>query len=83
MLIYDDFLTYKSGVYQKTDSAVALGGHAVELMGWGVDGVNYWLVKNSWNELWGDNGFFRIRRGQCNIEDTVSGGIAVAPSVVV
>jgi len=74
--VYADFPTYKSGVYKHTTGS-ALGGHAVELMGWGTEnGEDYWLVKNSWNEQWGANGFFKIARGsdECGIEDDVSGG---------
>jgi cathepsin B len=73
--VYSDFPTYKSGVYQHT-SGSALGGHAVEMIGWGVeDGTPYWLIKNSWNEQWGDGGYFKIRRGndECGIEDDVTG----------
>lgn len=48
--VYSDFPTYKSGVYKHT-SGQALGGHAVEMVGWGTEnGEDYWLVKNSWNE---------------------------------
>merc|ERR1711990_1264117 len=69
--VYADFPTYKSGVYtHKTGSA--LGGHAVEVIGYGTDsGTDYWLVKNSWNEQWGDGGCFKILRGsnECGIED--------------
>jgi len=74
--VYSDFPTYKSGVYQHTSGSM-LGGHAVELMGWGTeDGKDYWLVKNSWNEQWGDGGFFKILRGsdECGIEDSANGG---------
>jgi len=74
--VYGDFPTYRSGVYKHT-SGSALGGHAVELMGWGTeDGQDYWLIKNSWNEQWGDNGFFKIVRGsdECGIEDSVNAG---------
>jgi len=32
-------------------------GHAVKIIGWGVEkGTPYWLVANSWNTDWGDNG---------------------------
>jgi len=52
--VYEDFLTYKTGVYQYTTGS-ALGGHAVKILGWGVENnTPYWLVANSWNEGWGD-----------------------------
>jgi len=75
--VYEDFLTYKSGVYKHT-SGGELGGHAVKFMGWGVENnVPYWLVANSWNPNWGYKGFFKIYRGQdeCGIEDEVSAGL--------
>ena len=31
--VYEDFLTYKSGVYQHTTGRM-LGGHAIKLIGW-------------------------------------------------
>lgn len=74
--VYSDFPTYRSGVYKHTTND-ALGGHAVELIGWGTEsGTDYWLVKNSWNEQWGNGGLFKIVRGtdECGIEDDVSGG---------
>lgn len=75
--VYADFPSYQSGVYQhKTGSA--LGGHAIEIVGYGEeDGTKYWLCKNSWNDSWGDHGFFKILRGEneCGIEQDVSAGI--------
>jgi len=75
--VYEDFLTYKSGVYQHVTGSY-LGGHAVKIMGWGVEkGLKYWLVANSWNSHWGMNGFFKILRGvdECGIEDNINAGI--------
>lgn len=72
--VYSDFVSYKSGVYQRSRSASYLGGHAVRMLGWGVeDGVEYWLMANSWNEGWGDKGYFKILRGkdECGIEDDI------------
>lgn len=75
--VYNDFLTYKTGVYHHT-SGSALGGHAIKIVGWGVEsGSPYWLVANSWNEGWGNNGYFRIRRGnnECGIEGQIVAGL--------
>jgi cathepsin B len=75
--VYEDFLTYKSGVYTH-QSGDLVGGHAVRFIGWGtLNGVDYWLVANSWNEYWGDNGLFMIKRGvdECGIEDDISAGL--------
>jgi len=75
--VYEDFLSYKSGVYQYTWGD-ELGGHAVKIIGWGITGgVKYWTVANSWNPDWGDQGFFRIVRGvdNCGFEDEVNGGV--------
>jgi len=75
--VYDDFPSYKSGVYQR-HSDNALGGHAVKILGWGVEGgTPYWLVANSWNTEWGDKGYFKILRGQdeCGIESGISAGL--------
>jgi len=76
--VYEDFAHYKSGVYKHV-SGEALGGHAVKLIGWGTsdEGEDYWLVANQWNKGWGENGYFKIRRGtnECGIEGDVVAGL--------
>jgi cathepsin B len=76
--VYGDFMKYKSGVYHKAWwEFVPKGGHAVKMIGWGTEnGQDYWLVANSWNTNWGDQGFFKIRRGhdECGIESQVFAG---------
>jgi len=75
--VYEDFLNYKSGVYQHVKGSM-LGGHAVKAIGWGVEnGVKYWIIVNSWNEGWGDNGIIKILKGKnhCGIESGVVAGI--------
>jgi len=75
--VYEDFVVYTSGIYHHV-SGDLLGYHAVKLLGYGVeDGTKYWLLTNSWNEHWGEKGFFRILRGsnECSIESEVIGGI--------
>lgn len=74
--VYGDFINYKGGVYRHIKGNYC-GGHAVKMMGWGVEnGTKYWLIANSWNKFWGNNGFFKIVRGEnhCNIENTVDCG---------
>jgi len=75
--VFEDFPNYKSGVYQHV-SGNALGGHAIRILGWGEEnGTPYWLVANSWNYDWGDNGTFKILRGSdhCGIESGVVAGL--------
>nr|BAG71139.1 cathepsin B-S [Astegopteryx styracophila] len=76
--VYDDFITYKSGIYQKTPNALYVGGHSVKLIGWGEeDGIPYWLLVNSWSKFWGEQGTFRIIKGrnECGIERSATAGI--------
>ncbi|XP_030056019.1 dipeptidyl peptidase 1 [Microcaecilia unicolor] len=76
--VYDDFLHYKGGIYHHTGlrdpfNPFELTNHAVLLVGYGSDphtNVNYWVIKNSWGTSWGEEGYFRIRRGndECAVE---------------
>merc|ERR1712164_146777 len=80
--VYSDFENYAGGIYHHTKGEVS-GGHAVKIVGWGEEnGVKYWKVANSWNPYWGEDGFFRIVRGDSSgnggIEDQVTGSPANA-----
>jgi cathepsin B len=73
-MVYEDFLSYKSGIYKQTSDKL-LGGHAVKITGWGEEeGTQYWIVANSWGENWGENGYFRIKIGECGFESAVVAG---------
>lgn len=77
LTVYEDFPVYKSGVYQHVHGK-ALGGHAIRILGWGVeDGTPYWLIANSWNTDWGDNGYIKLLRGKdhCGIESQIVAGL--------
>lgn len=71
------FFIRLAGVYQHVHGK-ALGGHAIRILGWGVeDGTPYWLIANSWNTDWGDNGYIKILRGKdhCGIESQITAGL--------
>lgn len=47
--------------------------HEVLIVGYGVNESSqekYWIVKNSWGDEWGEDGYFRVLRGvdECGIE---------------
>jgi C1A family cysteine protease len=65
-VVYQDFFSYRSGVYRHV-SGNAAGGHCVEIIGYN-NAQGCWICKNSWGTNWGEGGYFRIAYGQCNIE---------------
>ena len=64
------FQFYKTGVL--TDDKCGKEGnidHGVLAVGYGSDfetNEPYWLVKNSWGEQWGENGYIRMSRNSTN-----------------
>jgi len=71
MKVHQDFFMYQSGIYRYTGLGEArqVGYHSVRIVGWGEDSYRqtsskYWVVANSWGEEWGEDGYFRIARGE-------------------
>ncbi|KAL6226792.1 hypothetical protein ACLB2K_000753 [Fragaria x ananassa] len=70
-----DFQLYKSGVLETCGNTRMDVNHAVLAVGYGVEnGVPYWLIKNSWGQSWGDNGYFKMEYGKnmCGIATCAS-----------
>jgi cathepsin B len=77
--VYKNFMSYKSGVYMQDGCYDVLGGHAIKIIGWGVDGnQDYFIVDNSWGPAWGMSGRFWIGTNQCGIG---TGGYAGEPDL--
>ncbi|KAF8085327.1 hypothetical protein N665_0671s0006 [Sinapis alba] len=72
------FQHYQSGIF--TGKCGTDLDHAVVAVGYGSEnGVDYWIVRNSWGTRWGEDGYIRMER---NLANSKSGkcGIAVEAS---
>lgn len=70
-------MMYKSGIYHSIDEKTWISkgipkpewtkvDHSVLLVGWGEDQQThekFWVIQNTWGPQWGEDGFFRMRRG--------------------
>ncbi|KAL3739950.1 hypothetical protein ACJRO7_021261 [Eucalyptus globulus] len=56
------FKQYSGGIFNGPCGETT--NHAVAIVGYGKtpDGIDYWLLKNSWGETWGEKGYMRILR---------------------
>jgi C1A family cysteine protease len=66
LAIYQDFYSYSSGVYRHVTGAL-VGYHAISVVGYD-DAQSCWICKNSWGQGFGEQGFFRIGYGECQID---------------
>jgi cathepsin L len=73
------FQSYSSGVITSDSCGTSLD-HGVLVVGYGTEnGVDYWLVKNSWSADWGDQGYVKIGRSDSESDPGIC-GIAMQPS---
>ena len=73
------FQSYSGGILDSASCGTQLD-HGVLVVGYGEEnGIKYWLVKNSWSNTWGDNGYVKIARSE-STNDAGICGIAMDPS---
>ncbi|XP_014509925.1 cysteine proteinase COT44 [Vigna radiata var. radiata] len=65
---------YQSGVF--TGKCGTNLDHGVVVVGYGSEnGVDYWLVRNSWGSGWGEDGYFKMER---NVRSSSTGKCGIA-----
>jgi cathepsin X len=56
-------LQYTGGVVSEAGESI---DHVISVVGWGTveaTGKQYWIVRNSWGEYWGEMGYVRVEKG--------------------
>lgn len=76
--------SYSGGIYDGCNQDSPDLDHGVLLVGYGTeDGVDYWLVRNSWGPTWGENGYIRLMRtsdeaSRCGVDVNPADGTGCA-----
>lgn len=72
---YDFFTINPDGIYTRQLGGIAgdrkLGGHAVDIIGWGNNPTFHWIIRNSWSPIWAGDGHFKIQYDFGGILDQV------------
>ncbi|KAM3938767.1 procathepsin L-like [Leptodactylus fuscus] len=77
---HQSFQFYQSGIYYEPDCSSENLDHGVLVVGYGfegedVDGKRYWIIKNSWSEKWGNEGYIYLakdRKNHCGVATAAS-----------
>ena len=73
-----DWQLYDNGIYNPSNTTcsndISKQEHGVIIIGYGTEnGLDYWIIRNSWGADWGENGHMRLVRGKnaCGIANSV------------
>lgn len=58
----DGLQNYGGGIYNDAGCSTSVN-HGMLVVGYGTDGTDYWIVKNSWSDGWGESGYVRMAIG--------------------
>ena len=62
------FISYASGILIDEECKGATVDHAVNVVGYGDEnGVDFWIIRNSWGDDWGEDGYVRLVRNKNNM----------------
>ena len=79
---------YESGIMTDKECQYEQLNHAVLLVGYGTEkikekkktkNIDYWTVKNSWSNAWGEEGFIRLTRKEKKVHKRGTCGVAIEP----
>jgi len=74
-----NFHMYQGGIFDgcSFNDSIEIN-HAVTMVGYGHEnGVDYWLIRNSWGEDWGEEGYMRLKREPahtCGVDEKPADG---------
>jgi len=77
------FHFYKKGVVLDAISCGTDNDHCIVAVGYGsLNGKDYWILRNSWGESWGDNGHLYLKRDKSENGPGIC-GVAMDASYVI
>nr|XP_054922434.1 procathepsin L-like isoform X2 [Dermacentor andersoni] len=64
---HDDFFQYDQGIYTNPFCSTSDVNYGLLIVGYGtVNGIDYWICKNSMGPDWGEHGYIRMARNKGN-----------------